>query len=181
MIRGENTYGGRCVVNPSGGLISKGHPLGATGLAQCAELTWQLRGMAEKRQVAGAKLALQHNIGLGIIFRISEPVLIRYLGGACYVALYQKYNQNKGYTRPDQTSDPAKLEEFERQEQGLQKNPLSANKTSLETFKTGTERVFDMTREYVGQNGLSLCEQVPSSNSISIIISCILGERCHLL
>jgi acetyl-CoA acetyltransferase len=60
------TYGGDGpVVNPSGGLISKGHPLGATGLAQCSELTWQLRGDADKRQVEGAKVALQHNIGLG--------------------------------------------------------------------------------------------------------------------
>jgi acetyl-CoA acyltransferase len=60
------TYGGDGpVVNPSGGLISKGHPLGATGLAQCSELTWQLRGDADKRQVDGAKVALQHNIGLG--------------------------------------------------------------------------------------------------------------------
>jgi acetyl-CoA acyltransferase len=60
------TYGGSGpVVNPSGGLISKGHPLGATGLAQCSELTWQLRGTADKRQVDGAKIALQHNIGLG--------------------------------------------------------------------------------------------------------------------
>jgi acetyl-CoA acetyltransferase len=60
------TYGGAGpVVNPSGGLISKGHPLGATGLAQCSELTWQLRGKADKRQVDGAKVALQHNIGLG--------------------------------------------------------------------------------------------------------------------
>jgi acetyl-CoA acyltransferase len=60
------TYGGAGpVVNPSGGLISKGHPLGATGLAQCSELTWQLRGQADKRQVKGAKVALQHNIGLG--------------------------------------------------------------------------------------------------------------------
>lgn len=72
--RGDNTYGGRFVVNPSGGLISKGHPLGATGLAQCAELVWQLRGEAGPRQVPGAKLALQHNIGLG---------------GAVVVALYQ--------------------------------------------------------------------------------------------
>ena len=63
--RGDNTYGGKYVVNPSGGLISKGHPLGATGLAQCAELCWQLRGKADKRQVPGAKVALQHNIGLG--------------------------------------------------------------------------------------------------------------------
>ena len=62
---GDTTYGGRWVVNPSGGLISKGHPLGATGLAQCAELTWQLRGTAEARQVTGATVALQHNIGLG--------------------------------------------------------------------------------------------------------------------
>jgi len=60
------TYGGSGpVVNPSGGLISKGHPLGATGLAQCSELTWQLRGQADARQVDGAKVALQHNIGLG--------------------------------------------------------------------------------------------------------------------
>jgi acetyl-CoA acyltransferase len=62
---GDTTYGGRWVVNPSGGLISKGHPLGATGLAQCAELTWQLRGAADKRQVANVTAALQHNIGLG--------------------------------------------------------------------------------------------------------------------
>ena len=59
------TYGGQWVVNPSGGLISKGHPLGATGLAQCAELTWQLRGKAGKRQVPGVTAALQHNLGLG--------------------------------------------------------------------------------------------------------------------
>jgi len=71
---GANTYGGKYVVNPSGGLISKGHPLGATGLAQCAELCWQVRGQADKRQVPGAKLALQHNIGLG---------------GAVVVALYK--------------------------------------------------------------------------------------------
>lgn len=71
---GNNTYGGKYVINPSGGLISKGHPLGATGLAQCTELCWQLRGEAGKRQVQGAKLALQHNIGLG---------------GAAVVALYR--------------------------------------------------------------------------------------------
>ncbi|MTD56611.1 lipid-transfer protein [Amycolatopsis pithecellobii] len=62
---GGNTYGGRVVTNPSGGLLSKGHPLGATGLAQCAELVWQLRGEAGPRQVDGATVALQHNIGLG--------------------------------------------------------------------------------------------------------------------
>lgn len=70
------TYGGDGpVVNPSGGLISKGHPLGATGLAQCSELTWQLRGTADKRQVEGVKVALQHNIGLG---------------GAAVVSIYRK-------------------------------------------------------------------------------------------
>ncbi|MEW2062178.1 lipid-transfer protein [Streptomyces sp. NPDC007002] len=62
---GATTYGGRWVVNPSGGLISKGHPLGATGIAQAAELTWQLRGEAGARQVPGARTALAHNIGLG--------------------------------------------------------------------------------------------------------------------
>jgi acetyl-CoA acyltransferase len=62
---GETTYGGRWVVNPSRGLISKGHSLGATGLAQCAELTFQLRGEADGRQVDDVTAALQHNIGLG--------------------------------------------------------------------------------------------------------------------
>jgi sterol carrier protein 2 len=62
---GDNTYGGKFVTNPSGGLLSKGHPLGATGLAQCTELVWQLRGQAEQRQVPEARIALQHNLGLG--------------------------------------------------------------------------------------------------------------------
>eukprot|EP00511_Aplanochytrium_stocchinoi_P006067 CAMPEP_0204830590 /NCGR_PEP_ID=MMETSP1346-20131115/8940_1 /ASSEMBLY_ACC=CAM_ASM_000771 /TAXON_ID=215587 /ORGANISM="Aplanochytrium stocchinoi, Strain GSBS06" /LENGTH=410 /DNA_ID=CAMNT_0051961009 /DNA_START=86 /DNA_END=1318 /DNA_ORIENTATION=- len=62
---GDNDYGGKVVINPSGGLISKGHPLGATGLAQCAEMCWQLRGEAGKRQVKDAKVALSHNLGLG--------------------------------------------------------------------------------------------------------------------
>jgi sterol carrier protein 2 len=66
MVRaGGITYGGEVVVNPSGGLISKGHPLGATGIAQCAELTWQLRGWANNRLVPDAPVALQHNLGLG--------------------------------------------------------------------------------------------------------------------
>lgn len=72
---GDNTYGGKVVTNPSGGLLSKGHPLGATGLAQCYELTHQLRGTADQRQVADARIALQHNLGLG---------------GACVVTLYRK-------------------------------------------------------------------------------------------
>ncbi|MDJ0330210.1 lipid-transfer protein [Planococcus sp. S3-L1] len=71
---GNNTHGGKYVINPSGGLMSKGHPLGATGLAQCTELVWQLRGQAGKRQVEGAKIALQHNLGLG---------------GACVTTMYQ--------------------------------------------------------------------------------------------
>lgn len=65
VLAGDNTYGGAVVVNPSGGLLSKGHPLGATGLAQCYELTHQLRGSAEARQVENARIALQHNGGLG--------------------------------------------------------------------------------------------------------------------
>lgn len=72
---GHNTYGGKHVVNPSGGLLAKGHPLGATGLAQCYELVQQLRGAAEGRQVANARLGLQHNLGLG---------------GACVVTLYER-------------------------------------------------------------------------------------------
>ncbi|GIU88885.1 MAG: lipid-transfer protein [Acidimicrobiia bacterium] len=72
---GAVTYGGDWVVNPSGGLISKGHPLGATGLAQCAELVWQLRGEAGARQVDGARVALQHNLGLGgaAVVTVYEP------------------------------------------------------------------------------------------------------------
>ncbi len=69
----DNTYGGAVVTNPSGGLLSKGHPLGATGLAQCAELVWQLRDQAGERQVPRARVALQHNLGLG---------------GACVVTAY---------------------------------------------------------------------------------------------
>ncbi|WP_158814308.1 lipid-transfer protein [Methylocapsa sp. S129] len=72
---GDNSYGGKVVTNPSGGLLSKGHPLGATGLAQCYELTRQLRGSAEATQVEGARRALQHNLGLG---------------GACVVTLYER-------------------------------------------------------------------------------------------
>jgi sterol carrier protein 2 len=63
--RGDITFGGKMVINPSGGLISKGHPIGATGLAQCAELTWQLRGWANNRLVEDSWVAVQHNLGLG--------------------------------------------------------------------------------------------------------------------
>lgn len=65
IANGDNTYGGKYVIGPSGGLMSKGHPIGATGLAQCTELSWHLRGQADDRQVEGAKIALQHNVGLG--------------------------------------------------------------------------------------------------------------------
>ncbi len=65
VMTDRNTYGGDVVVNPSGGLLAKGHPLGATGLAQISELVWQLRGTAGARQVDGARIALQHNGGLG--------------------------------------------------------------------------------------------------------------------
>lgn len=73
VMDGDNTYGGQVVTNPSGGLLSKAHPLGATGLAQRYELTRQLRGAAQATQVDGAQMALQHNPGLG---------------GACVVTLY---------------------------------------------------------------------------------------------
>lgn len=75
VLDGDNTYGGRVVTNPSGGLLSKGHPIGATGVAQCTELVEQLRGRADARQVDGVNLALQHNLGLG---------------GACVVTLYER-------------------------------------------------------------------------------------------
>ena len=72
--RGDNTYGGKWVVNPSGGLEAKGHPIGATGVSQCIELCKHVRGIAGKRQVPNTKVALQHNIGIG---------------GAGYMAMYR--------------------------------------------------------------------------------------------
>lgn len=91
--RNDNTYGGKFVINPSGGLISKGHPLGATGIAQCAELCWQLRNEAGKRQVPNAKLALQHNIGLG---------------GAVVVALYRLGFSSNNNAASKTTAPPSK-------------------------------------------------------------------------
>lgn len=113
----QNTYGGRVVVNPSGGLISKGHPLGATGLAQCSELVWQLRGMAGGRQVPNCRLALQHNLGLG---------------GAVVVALYRKYNQSK-ILRTDISSDPDVLDKMEASGQLLSQKPSKVH--SLRSFE----------------------------------------------
>eukprot|EP00937_MAST-01D_sp_MAST-1D-sp2_P004541 g4541.t1 len=86
--RGDCTYGGKYVVNPSGGLISKGHPLGATGLAQCAELCWQLRGEAGPRQVEGARVGLQHNLGLG---------------GACVITQYRRPSDMSGAPKRKET------------------------------------------------------------------------------
>jgi len=109
-------FGGKTVVNPSGGLISKGHPLGATGMAQCAELCWQLRNMATGRQVKNAEYALQHNLGLG---------------GAVVVMIYKK--KNKYITgRDDMSSDPEYLELLE-ERGGL--HPQRVAKENLETIK----------------------------------------------
>lgn len=89
MVRsGDITHRGRCVVNPSGGLISKGHPLGATGIAQCAELVWQLRGWASNRLARGADFALQHNLGLG---------------GAVVVTVYKRADGKKAEVVDEET------------------------------------------------------------------------------
>lgn len=88
LIRqGGITYGGKVVINPSGGLISKGHPLGATGLAQCAELVWHLRGWANNRSVSDTKVALQHNLGLG---------------GAVVVTVYKRHDGSKAVDVQDE-------------------------------------------------------------------------------
>lgn len=86
--QGGITYGGKIVINPSGGLISKGHPLGATGIAQCAELVWHLRGWANNREVPNTKFALQHNLGLG---------------GAVVVSVYKRADGNAAPKLDDAT------------------------------------------------------------------------------
>jgi len=90
--KGDNTFGGKWVINPSGGLISKGHPLGATGLAQCSEICWQLRQMATNRQVPNCKIGLQHNIGLG---------------GAVVITLYRLGFPDKFKKFPESKINPA--------------------------------------------------------------------------
>ncbi|HET8883804.1 MAG TPA: thiolase family protein [Solimonas sp.] len=80
--RGEFSIGGRLPVNPSGGLESKGHPLGATGLGQIFELVSQLRGEAGARQVAGARLAIQENGGGLIGFDEASVVVNIFEAGA---------------------------------------------------------------------------------------------------
>jgi len=110
MVRkGDITFGGRCVVNPSGGLISKGHPLGASGLAQCAELVWQLRGWATNRLVPGARVALQHNLGLGgaavvTVYkradgRVSDEVGVEGAGAGSGWLGYNAAVEARGFTR----------------------------------------------------------------------------------
>jgi len=126
-----NTYGGNIVVNPSGGLISKGHPLGATGMAQCAEIVWQLRNMAGQRQVKNAEYGLQHNLGLG---------------GAVVVAIYKKKTKYES-ARNDVSADPEYLQSLENKKmllpqrqqhqnghknlEGLSKKPISAQTPKL--------------------------------------------------
>lgn len=63
---GATTFGGRTVVNPSGGLLAKGHPIGATGAAQAVEIVWQLTGRAGARQVTGARIGVTHATGGGM-------------------------------------------------------------------------------------------------------------------
>jgi acetyl-CoA acyltransferase len=62
---GDTSLGGRIPVNVSGGLLSKGHPLGATGIANIYEVSTHLRGEAGRRQVEGARIGLTHVVGLG--------------------------------------------------------------------------------------------------------------------
>ena len=93
--KGNNTYGGKYVVNPSGGLTSKGHPLGATGLAQITELTWQLRGMADQRQVKDLKYALSHNLGLG---------------SAVVITVLKKFNGKKHTSKTTSSPEALSLE-----------------------------------------------------------------------
>jgi acetyl-CoA acetyltransferase len=79
-VRGETAIGGRIPVNPSGGLESRGHPIGATGLAQIHELVLQVRGDAGPRQVEGARLALAENSG-GLVGVEEAAVAVTILEG----------------------------------------------------------------------------------------------------
>lgn len=79
--KGDTEVGGRIPVNTSGGLLAKGHPIGATGIAQIAEIVWQLRGMAGKRQVKNPKVGLAHLVG-GSVTDIES--------GACTVHIIKK-------------------------------------------------------------------------------------------
>jgi len=137
--KNEFTYGGKFVVNPSGGLISKGHPLGATGLAQCAELCWQVRGMAGPRQVKDVKYALQHNIGLG---------------GAVVVGIYKKLNSNRGWDREDQSADPEVLEKFEQAEGSrLQQQTVEAEVVSSSAKMLKSYILLEQAKNYCSKVG----------------------------
>merc|ERR1712048_1396478 len=112
-----NTYGGKIVVNPSGGLISKGHPLGATGMAQVSEIVWQLREMAGKRQVKNCEYGLQHNLGLG---------------GSVVVAIFKKMTKEAS-KRDNVSADPEYLEELERKGMLL---PQQYKQVNLDTLNS---------------------------------------------
>ncbi|KAI6196137.1 Sterol carrier protein 2 [Aphelenchoides besseyi] len=116
--RNDNTYGGKWVINPSGGLISKGHPIGATGVAQCVELCNQLRGRCGKRQVENARVAMQHNIGIG---------------GACVVALYRK--ADAGEVREIVYANTAADSAFESDEKELAKQAAGSYRFTLTSVK----------------------------------------------
>jgi sterol carrier protein 2 len=130
MVRkGDITYGGKIVVNPSGGLISKGHPLGATGIAQCAELVWHLRGWANNRAVPQTKWALQHNLGLG---------------GAAVVTVYR---------RADGKEAPVLGDEVVSRKTGLGYNPaVEAKGFTVEQVQRARSK--DMTSEWALQDTL---------------------------
>ncbi|KAI9028807.1 thiolase-like protein [Phycomyces nitens] len=106
---GDNTYGGKYVINPSGGLISKGHPLGATGLAQCTELVWQIRGWAGDRQVDNVEYALQHNVGLGgavviTIYKrgqVKQPKPLTSYNPGCEARYITKEDFEKAASKPE--------------------------------------------------------------------------------
>ena len=89
------------MINPSGGVLGRGNCMGANGIAQCVEICWQLRGMAGDRQIKGARIGLQHSLGLG---------------AGCVMGAYRKVNKEQGWKRKNQTSDPEELERIERKE-----------------------------------------------------------------
>jgi len=138
---GNVTYGGKYVVNPSGGLISKGHPLGATGLAQCAEMCWQLRGEADKRQVAGAKVALSHNLGLG---------------GAAVVTIYRRPSEWVGMPMKRKVSGGAGFAE-----DGVTASPTSAVDGGLSASPCGaSDAIFEQIGAGIKEQGKSLVKKV---------------------
>lgn len=86
-VAGRSTLGGVQPINPSGGLLSRGHPLGATGVAQVAEIVWQLRGLAGGRQVESARIGLVETMGGGVSGTD---------GNACVLALLESQHTLKG-------------------------------------------------------------------------------------